>query len=79
MSEHNKPGAGSSSSARDCSSASGRSITETASALGLKAGDDCPKCGGELHAALHRFDQDGGAPDCAWLVCLDCNYSTEPE
>jgi hypothetical protein len=51
----------------------------TASALGLKPGDDCPKCGGELVTTIHRFDSSGGAPDCAWLVCLDCNYETEPE
>lgn len=50
-----------------------------ASDLRLKAGDDCPECGGELHKAQHRFDTDGGAPDCGWLACLDCNYSTDPE
>lgn len=50
-----------------------------ASDLGLKAGDDCPKCAGELVKGRHRFDQDGGHPDCDWLWCLDCNYQTDPE
>lgn len=50
-----------------------------ASDLELKPGDDCPKCGGELVAGIHRFDQDGGLPDCAWLWCLDCDYRTDPE
>lgn len=45
----------------------------------LKAGDDCPKCGGELERVIHRYDTDGGAPDCSWLLCLDCNYQTDPE
>jgi ssDNA-binding Zn-finger/Zn-ribbon topoisomerase 1 len=54
-------------------------VTDTAQTERLKAGDDCPKCGGELVAARHRFDQSGGAPDCDWLTCLDCNFATDPE
>lgn len=50
-----------------------------ASDLGLTAGDDCPKCGGELHAVIHRYQDSGGHPDCSWLSCLDCNYQTDPE
>jgi len=45
----------------------------------LEAGDDCPKCGGELQAARHRYDQDGGAPDCDWLACNECEFRTDPE
>lgn len=52
---------------------------DCASDLGLKAGDDCPRCKGELERVVHRFDKDGGAPDCDWLLCLDCNYETAPE
>jgi hypothetical protein len=45
-----------------------------------KAGDDCPKCGGELHACIHRYqDGPGNYPDCSWLSCLDCTYRTDPE
>lgn len=47
--------------------------------LGLNAGDDCPKCSGELHVVKHRFQEDGGHPDCSWLACLDCDYATDPE
>src|SRR5688572_23533398 len=50
-----------------------------ASDLGLSAGDWCPKCDGELHLVKHEFQTDGGAPDCCWLACLDCNYTTDPE
>lgn len=50
-----------------------------ASDLGLTAGDDCPKCDGELMYARHIHAEDGGHPDCGWLSCLDCNYQTEPE
>lgn len=40
---------------------------------------DCPLCGGDLVVGRHCFDGSGGAPDCSWLYCLDCNYQTEPE
>ena len=54
--------------------------TESASDIGLKAGDDCPKCGGELHACKHRYqDGPGNYPDCDWLACLDCGFKTDPE
>lgn len=45
----------------------------------LKAGDDCPKCAGELVAVKHRYQDSGGHPDCDWLACLDCNFQTDPE
>ena len=45
----------------------------------FRAADDCPKCGGELTVGKHRFDADGGAPDCSWVYCLNCNYQTDPE
>jgi hypothetical protein len=45
----------------------------------LKAGDDCPKCPGELVAVKHRYQDSGGHPDCDWLACLDCNFQTDPE
>ncbi len=45
----------------------------------LKAGDDCPKCSGELVQVKHDYQSHGGAPDCSWLACLDCNFQTEPE
>lgn len=40
---------------------------------------ECPKCAGELAVGKHRFDDSGGAPDCSWLYCLECDYQTEPE
>ena len=43
------------------------------------AEDACPKCGGELTTGKHRFTSDGGAPDCSWLYCLECDYQTDPE
>lgn len=56
------------------------SYDATSHAVELKAGDDCPKCHiGELTAIIHRYQEDGGHPDCAWLMCLDCDYRTDPE
>lgn len=53
--------------------------SKRASDLGLNAGDDCPKCKGELLWTKHDYQTDGGAPDCGWLICLDCDYQTDPE
>lgn len=48
----------------------------------LKQDDPCPKCKyGFLEQVSHRFSSDRGPnlPDCDWLVCLECNFQTEPE
>lgn len=46
----------------------------------LRADDPCPQCKlGFLEPRRHRFDLDGGAPDCSWLACSDCDFQTEPE
>ena len=48
----------------------------------LKQDDPCPKCKvGFLEQVSHRFSSDRGPnlPDCDWLVCLDCDFATEPE
>ncbi len=50
-----------------------------AAAVPLKAGDDCPRCRGELMKVIHNYQEDGGCPDCTWLYCLDCHFETEPE
>ena len=69
--------------ARECAAwfdASAFPKSGSASDLGLSAGDDCPKCGGELTASIHRYqDGPGNYPDCSWLSCLDCDYRTDPE
>lgn len=47
----------------------------------LQEHDDCPKCKvGCLERVIHRYG-DGGqsAPDCSWLICLDCDFRTDPE
>lgn len=55
-------------------------IVRSASDLGLKPLDDCPKCKvGQLERVKHDYQSHGGAPDCSWLLCLDCNYQTDPE
>lgn len=55
------------------------SYNATGHTVKLKAGDDCPECGGQLEAVKHDYQSSGGAPDCSWLLCLDCNYQTDPE
>jgi hypothetical protein len=43
--------------------------------------DQCPKCKqGWLEKVIHRYgDGVSNAPDCSWLLCLDCGWQTDPE
>lgn len=56
-------------------------MTEETEKQRSKAGDDCPKCKvGQLEAVIHRYqDGPGNYPDCSWLICLDCDFKTDPE
>ena len=42
---------------------------------GLQHGDDCPECGGELHANEDRYEYGDGR----WLVCeeIACDYEVK--